>query len=141
MNEIENSGQLPSLRTTLKYTLVITAIIVSGICLFAAKSLVITSCFLILAWVFGYYLYKRRAVIMEWNDAQVPVKDFILTKKQEKEALAPRINELAPLDTINSDSLTQHEAEKWDKITQLFYTEDKFDKPKSRMRRKKGKND
>ena len=140
MNEIENSGQLPSLRTTLKYTLVITAIIVSGVCLFAAKSLVTTSCFLILAWVFGYYLYKRRAIIMEWNNSQVPIKDFILTKKQEQGVTSPN-KDVAPLDAINSDSLTQHEAEKWDKITQLFYTEDKFDKPKSRMRRKKGKND
>ena len=143
MNESESGKRLPSLDKLIKYTLITLGIVFSAIILLSTKMFVSSLAFLAITWVLGVYLYKRRSMILgNDNDSQIPLKDYILAKKQEKEALdatLPSSKNYVPLDALDSDSLTQSEIEKWANITSDFHVEPEFDRINLKSRRKKRK--
>jgi hypothetical protein len=144
MNEPESSGRLPDFSKIIKYALIALGIGASALVLLSSSALLPAIAFLAIVWVLGYYLYKRLEFLMS-DESETPLKDYILTKKQEKqenEVILPSSRKYVPLDAVNSDGLTQNEVEKWENITEAFYVEPKYDnvKPK-KARRKKGKKD
>lgn len=144
MNEPESTGRIPELGKIIKYTLIILGVTASGLVLVSSSSLIPSLAFLVIAWVLGFYLYKRREMFIDWNRSEVPLKDYILTRKKEKEendAVLPSSRKYIPLDAVNSDGLTQNEVEKWANITEAFYIDPTSKDTKPKPRRKKEKND
>ena len=97
-----------------------------------------TLLFLAILWTAGFFLYRSRKGLGRWSQSEVPLKDYILTKRDEEERKAIDSRENS-IDSKNLISLTDNEHTKWSGIVDSFYDDDTtFDviKPPKKRRKK-----
>jgi hypothetical protein len=119
-----------------KWSMILAAACVTLLLITSSSNILSSIIFAIIIWSIGIFLWRRRKSLSEWNAQEVPLKDFIVAKKQEEEARQQR--EFDSLMDNRNANLSPTEEEKWNSIIDSLNTSSPEPaKKKGRFRRRK----